>query len=127
MLPTDTSRCCGESGATVCDKRADCERYVEWQRGGTGLVWVAPMVCTTRDHEAWIPRACQGQKTRVSNRPHPLCRGDSKHQPCRRWQYGTPNGITPYWADIDGTASCGDRVVHAIKVGDGQTVCAPTR
>lgn len=122
MLPADTSRCCGESGATVCDKRADCERYAEWKRGGTGAVWVAPLVCTTRDHEAWIPRACAGQKTRVSNRPHPLCRNG-----CRRWQYGTQDGITPYWTDIDGTASCGDRVVHVVKVGDEGAVCAPAQ
>ena len=58
---------------------------------------------------------CAGRTTRVSNRPHPLCRD------CRRWQYGTPSGITPDWRDEDGTASCGDRVVHG-----PQTVGAAT-
>ena len=64
---------------------------------------------------------CAGRTTRVSNRPHPLCRN------CRRWQYGTPDGITPRFVDQDGTASCADRlfvVLHgAEKVGDA--TCTP--
>lgn len=127
MLPADTSRCFGERGAVVCPRRNDCERHSDWHRGTPGLVPVAVSVCATPDLEAWIPRPCAGQRTRVSNRPHPLCRGDSKHQPCRRWQYGTPDGITPDWRDVDGHASCGDRVFHVISVGDAAANCAPTR
>ena len=65
--------------------------------------------------------ACAGRLSRISNRPHSLCRN------CRRWQYGTPSGITPDWRDEDGTASCGDRVSHDNKVGDGPAYRPPQR
>ena len=61
---------------------------------------------------------CAGRTTRVSNRPHPLCRG------CARWQYGITSGITPRWLDQDGVASCGDRLfvaLHGDKVGGATT------
>lgn len=124
MLPADTSRCAGQSKAEVCEKRADCERYAEWLRAD-GPVWNAPMVCG-HEREHWIPRSCAGRNTRVSNRPHPECRGDSTRQACRRFQPGA-DGITPYLIDQDGTASCADRVIHPIKVGDDRAVCAPNR
>lgn len=110
MIASDTSLCRGEADGRICDRRTDCERYIDWQRGGSGVVPVAPMVCVER--ESWIPRPCAGRTTRVSNRPHPLCRN------CTRWQYGITGGITPDWRDQDGTASCGDRVGHHTKVGD---------
>lgn len=65
--------------------------------------------------------ACAGRLSRVSNRPHPLCRG------CALFAYGMPGGIRPDWMDQDGVASCGSRVVHAIKVVDEPQNRAPTR
>ncbi|MGL6183528.1 MAG: hypothetical protein ACRC2G_15245 [Aestuariivirga sp.] len=109
MLPNDITRCSGveseSHGARVCPHRDDCERYVALQRGISGFVTCSLWVCETPAFEARIPRPCAGMKTRVSNRPHPMCRTN-----CARWRFGEPNGIKPEWRDIDGLASCGDWV-----------------
>lgn len=129
MLPTGTSRCAGRRDLTpdtdICPRRADCERHRHLgdSENSRAVMWL----CESEHFEAWIPRPCAGMRTRVSNRPHPLCRGDGKHQPCRRWQYGTPDGITPDFFDRDGTATCAQRVVHEVRVGDAAANCAPTR
>ena len=121
MLPNDVSRCLGESQRGICPARRDCERYRQWQSGGAGWVSYAQMLCQTEKREGWIPRPCAGRTTRVSNRPHPLCRN------CSRWQYGITGGIKPDWRDEDGTASCGDRVGHGpSKVVGAEQSCAPT-
>lgn len=126
MLQAITSRCCGVEGETTtarrCPQRDDCERFAEFTRHGPGANPAELWLCASEEFEARIPRPCAGRLTRVSNRPHPLCRNCSRHQ------HGTPRGITPDWRDEDGTASCGDRLVHGQgKVGDESPACAPTR
>lgn len=117
MPPATTSRCCGVEGETTtarrCPERDDCERHAEFTRHGPGANPAPLWLCASEDFEARIPRPCAGAKTRVSNRPHPLCRN------CSRWQFGIADGITPDWRDEDGTASCGHRVVHGGRtIGD---------
>lgn len=116
MLPADDSRCCATRDITTtaekCPRRDDCERYAEFTRHGPGDQPAPLWLCASEDFEARIPRPCAGRTTRLSARPHPLCRN------CARWQYGITGGIAPDWREEDGTASCGDRVGHADKVGD---------
>ena len=126
MLPADVSRCLGVSGETTdarkCPHRGDCERHNAWNVGGCGRVVATLWACETEGFESRIPRPCAGRTTRLSARPHPLCRG------CTRWQYGITDGITPEFMDSDGVATCADRVVlHQTNVGDGERLCAPAR
>lgn len=61
---------------------------------------------------------CPGAMTRVSNRPHPFCRGDSTVTACTLWQYGAehlPDAIKPALVDSDGTVTCPNKV-HARTV-----------
>lgn len=109
--------------AERCPRRDRCalhQRYLQ----GPGAEPAALWACQTEAFEAFAPVPCAGKTTRVSNRPHPLCRTS-----CARWAYGTPNGITPDFRDIDGVASCADRVAFhdSAKVGDASPACAPTR
>jgi hypothetical protein len=61
---------------------------------------------------------CPGALTRVSNRPHPFCRGSSTVTACALWQYGAehiPGAIKPALIDSDGVVTCSNKV-HAPTV-----------
>ena len=64
--------------------------------------------------------ACAGRLSRVSHKPHALCRD------CQLFWYGITGGIRPAWSETDGRAECGSRVHREDKVGDGSPSCAPT-
>jgi hypothetical protein len=62
---------------------------------------------------------CPGATTRVSNRPHPFCRGDSATPACSLWQYAAdmlPDAIKPALVDSDGCVTCPNKV-HAGSIG----------
>lgn len=122
-----TERCAATrditTNAELCPQRADCERFAEFTRHGPGDQPAELWLCASEDFEARIPRPCAGRTTRLSARPHPLCRD------CRRWQFGITHGITPDFSDNGGGATCVDKVraVHPVTVGDAQALCAPAR
>lgn len=128
-------RCCGTrdftATAELCPERDDCERHRQFTLHGPGDQPAPLWLCASEDFESRIPRPCAGRTTRLSARPHPICRGATGIAPCTRWQYAAQDGITPDFSDNGGGATCVDklaRVEHGqTNVGDGERLCAPAR